>query len=179
MEFTPEIKEVKERSTYFDFGVHNVQIVTLSLDKTPDGKEFVEIFFADKVDNMMQDSARLWFTTTKSANFAFNTLRSIYVHNAPEAKKDAARATIDKMPNTAALVEELKSKLVGKECWFTRYLDPTRTYTGADGIEKKSINKNVYGYEPKLQPELLPDSAVKSAEAVFGVKATDPTESWK
>jgi hypothetical protein len=45
---------------------------------------------------------------------------------------------------------------IGKKCWFTKYPDPKRTYEAADGSIKKSINKNIYGYAPKLREDLMP-----------------------
>lgn len=167
MKFTDDTKQVKEFSdgNWFAFGVHKVQIVSIGLDKTDDGKEFVEVEVVG--ENGEEDKARVWFTTEKAANFSFNVLRQIYVHNAPDDKKDEARDTMDAVKTTDELVEKLQERLLGKECWFTKYLDPTRTYTNKQtGEVKQSVNKNIYGYEPKLHPELMPKEAGTGNAAV-------------
>lgn len=187
MQFTDADKEVKEfNNNRFTFGVHKVQILNFVLDKTDNGKEFIEVFFVDPNNEECEDSARVWFSTDKATNFSFNILRGIYVHNAPEDKKDAARASFDAVKDTTELVELLKSKLLGKEMWYTKFFDPKRTYQGQDGQTYRSINKNIFGYQPKEQPELMPQkdgdkTLYEQGKEIFpgatDVKS-DPTDSW-
>lgn len=167
--FTDEDKVEKEfNSNYFGFGVHKVQLMDFTNGGTGDGeKEYVEVTFCDPEDGDKTDTARVWFTTDAAAAYSFSTLRNIYVHNAPEAKKEQARATFDKLLNTDEMIAEMGDKLVGKEAWFTKYEDPKRTYTGKDGIERKSFNKNIYGYEPKLNTALLPKDVPAGGNAQF------------
>lgn len=155
MKFNDETKAVKEFSekNWLGFGVHKVHIGMIELTEK-NGKECVEITVLGPNDE--EDTAVVWFSTDKAANYSFNVLRQIYVHNAPEARKDAARDTMDSVKDTTELVEKLNEKLVGGECWFTKYLDPSRTYTAQDGTVRQSVNKNIYGYEPKPRPELMP-----------------------
>jgi hypothetical protein len=188
--FTDENKEVKEfnDSNWLGFGVHHVQIATIGLDKTEDGgKEFIEIGVVG--ENGEEDTARVWFTTDAAINYSFNVLRQIYVHNAPEAKKDAARDAMDRIMSTEELVDELQAKLLGGNCWFTKYPDPSRTYVNAAGETKPSINKNVYGYEPKPRPDLLPKDTEEltkdnlaqhfpGSEPATGDAAKDIPEKW-
>jgi hypothetical protein len=183
MKFTDETKEVKEFSdnNWLGFGRHKVQIGFIEQGFTDDdpenGKEYVEVTVLGP--NEEEDTARVWFTTDKAANYSFNVLRQIYVHNAPEDKKEEARATIDAVKSTEELVATLSEKLVGGECWFTKYPDPTRTYTAADGSTRPSINKNVYGYEPKERPELMPkdDQITKSnVDKIFPGSEPFPSE---
>jgi hypothetical protein len=157
MKLNDENKTVKEFTggNWLGFGVHKVQIGMIELGETDAGKEYVEITVLGP--NEEEDTARVWFTSDKAANYSFNVLRQIYVHNAPEEAKDKARDTMDAVASTEELVKVLNEKLIGAECWFTKYPDPTRTYQAADGSVKHSINKNVYGYEPKPHPELLSD----------------------
>lgn len=176
MEFNDAHKEVKEYSSnYFSFGVHRVTIESFGLGTTDDGKEYVEAFFFDPENVDCKDSARLWFTTDKGINNSFNTLRSIFVHNAPEEKKDDARAVMDKVKNTAQMVEILNKTLPGKEMWFTKFFDPERTFTGKDGKVYRSTNKNVYGFRPKEKPDLMPKKdADKDAITAGTVAETFP-----
>lgn len=156
VKFTDENKEVKEfKDNYFSYGVHKVKIAFLEADQTDDGKEFIEVTVMDPEDEELTDTARVWFTTDKAINYSFNVLRGIYTHNAPEDKKAEAGATFDAVTDLKEL-EKIMQKVVGGECWFTKYQDPTRTYPAADGSIRKSVNKNVMGYEPKLREDLLP-----------------------
>lgn len=158
MKFTDENKHVKDfgEQTWLGFGVHKVKIALIELAETDAKKEYIEVTVLG--ENEEEDTARVWFTSDKAANYSFNVLRSIYVHNAPEAKKDAARDAMDGVDGTESMVKLLNEKLIGGECWFTKYPDPTRTYTAQDGSIKQSINKNIYGYEPKLREDLLPEN---------------------
>lgn len=150
---TKTVKEILDGNQYIPFGVSKVKLNIANADKTDGGAEYIEVHVID--ENGAEDSARLWFTTPGSANFSFNVLRQIIIHNTPEAKRDAMKEKIQKLPDTDAMAALLIETCVGKELWFTKYYDPTRTYE-KDGQVKRSINKNVMGYEPKLKPELMP-----------------------
>lgn len=157
-QFSDDEKEVKEFSdgNWLGFGVHKVKIGMIERGETESGKEYIEVTVLG--ENEEEDTARVWFTSDKAANYSFNVLRQIYVHNAPEDKKDAARSTFDAVKDTEEVVKLYNEKLIGGECWFTKYPDPERTYTNANGEIKQSINKNIMGYEPKLRTDLLPEN---------------------
>jgi hypothetical protein len=170
MQFTDETKQVKEfNDNYFGYGVHRVQIAKVTLDETTDGKEFMEIEVVGA--DGQEDSARVWFTSDKAANYSFSILHQIVIHNTPEDKRDVMRANLDALPDTPALAK-LCQGLIGKECWFTKYVDPERTYQDKQGNTRQSVNKNVYGYEPKLKPELLPKNGPVDMGAL-GIGKTD------
>jgi hypothetical protein len=137
---------------WFGFGVHEVTIGEVTEGQTDSGTDFIE--FTLLGDNQEEDTARVWLTE-KSEKYSFRTLKDIYVHCAPEAKKDAARKSFDAAEDSTAVVELLQNCL-GKKIWFTKYPDPKRTYEASDGTIKKSINKNIYGYAPKLREDLMP-----------------------
>lgn len=165
--FTDDDK-AERNSNYFGYGVHKVQLMEFTNGGTGDGeKEYIEVSFCDPDDGEKIDNARVWFTTDAAAQYSFSTLRNIYVHNAPDAKKDAARADFDKLANTDEICTEMNDKLIGKEAWFTKYQDPKRTYTGKDGVVRKSINKNVLGYEPKVNDALMPKETPAGGDANF------------
>lgn len=172
MEFSDAHKKEQDQRNYFDYGVHKVKILGFSHDTTDAGKEFVKAGFTD-MDGDIEDEARVWFTTEEASMYSFNTLRSIFVHNAPEDKKDMAREVVNAAKNTDELIEILNKKLIGKEMWITKYLDPKRTYEAKDGSIKPSINVNMYGYEPKLKESLMPkkETVAQAAGEVF--KATE------
>lgn len=154
--FDDEVKAVKEfsDSNWLGFGVHKVKIGAIEHGLTENDKEYVE--FTVLGENEEEDTARVWFTSQKAANYSFNICRGIYVHNAPKDKKDAARDQFDALEDAEAMVKLMNEKLIGGECWFTKYPSPDRTYQASDGSIRKSIDKNVYGYEPRLREDLLP-----------------------
>lgn len=186
MKFTDDTKQDNFNNQYFDYGVHRVLLGQFELGGTEPGeKEYIEITVMDPDDGEITDTARVWFTTEKAANYSFNVLRQLYVHNAPANAKDKARDTFDAIPDTKKAVELLNEKLIGKEAWFSKYPSPTRTYEAADGTIKKSIDKNVYGYEPKPRPELLPQSlrgddvvADMGGEEATGDAAANVPKDW-
>ena len=142
VKFSPE---AKNDSVYFEEGVHEVQISDIKYGKTDSDKEYVEISVVGK--NKETSSARLWFTTQKASDYAFKILKSIFVHNAPQASKDAMRDKINLIDDSEDIIKLLPT-LKGKSCWFELYRSD-RQYVGADGNPRNSYDKNVYGYEPK------------------------------
>ena len=181
MKFTDDTKQVKEfDSKYFAFGVHKVQLVLFELGGTEEGeKEYIEVTVCDPEDGEKTDTARVWFSTENAANYAFNTLRAIAVHNAKDANKDVMKKAIDAVADTEDLVNFLNDKLVGKEAWFTKFYDPNRTYTNQNGETKRSVNKNIYGYEPADHPELMPsDETSRPASAASANTSIPETDDW-
>lgn len=143
--FTKEHKE-EMGSNYFKPGVHKVKIEKVEFGKTQDDKEFAE--FSVVGENGEEGQARVWFTTDKAINFSFNIIRGIFVHNAPENKKDEMRKKVDACKDTNEL-SVICVALSGKECWYSVFENPERTFTGKDGQLRNSFDRNVYGYEPK------------------------------
>jgi hypothetical protein len=158
MKFNDDIKKENSSGNYFNYGVHKVHLGAIENGETEAGKEYIELTLLG--DNEEEDTARVWFTTDKAANYSFNVLKQIAVHNAPEKSKDAARDAVDACQDTDELVKLFNEKVVGGECWLSVYPSPDRTYTASDGSVKKSIDKNVAGYQLKERPELLPKQDV-------------------
>jgi len=132
---------------YFTEGVHKVTIQLVEADKTQDGKEFFE--FSLLGEEGEEGTARVYWTE-KASPYSFNTVRDIFVHNTPEAKKQAIRDKVDATSNTDELLKLCATNLIDKECWFK--VEKTGTqYTNANGELKDSYNKNIYGYEVKMK----------------------------
>lgn len=152
VKFSDENKKVSEfsGSKYFEEGVHQVRISTVVLDKTKDGKEFLEFgVIGMDDDDEREDSVRFWFTTDGAINFSFNRIREIFVHNAPEDKKDEVRTKFDAIDDTEALEKACTKVLIGKEAWLKVEQNKNRPYTKTDGSTGYSFDKNLTGYEPK------------------------------
>jgi len=169
MDFNDSHKQ--EINTRLPFGVSKVEIIGFNVDKTPSGSEFIEVGFV--TEEGAEDKARLYFTD-KAAKFSFNTCRGILLHNTPETQKEKAKSIIDAVPNHEKLAELMTQKLIGKEAWATKYLDPNRTYE-KDGQTYQSVNVNIFAYEPKLNESLMPkgkpgESVAQAASAVFGTE---------
>lgn len=170
VQFSDEDKVEKEfKNNYFSFGVHMVKTGGFVIDEDDKGREYITIIVMDLADPDISAEVRMWLHTDGARNFTFNTLRQIYVHNAPADQKDAARSTFDKIEDGMALLEVLSKITPDGEAWIDVYPDPERTYTNKNGETKPSINTNVYGYEPKVKLELIP--AVQQA-----LKADDYAE---
>ena len=162
--FNDESKAVKEFGDYLPFGVHKVQLMLAEAGETDAGKPFIEINFA--TEDGIEDKARVWFVSDANANISFNTLRQMLVHNTPEGHKDKARDAVDAVKDIDELATLLNEKMMAGEFWVTKYYDPSRTYTNQAGDTKKSINTNMYGYEPKARPDLMPGKADENGEPV-------------
>lgn len=149
---------------YLPFGISRVQLMLFEHGGTGDDEsEYIEATVCKPEDGEITETARFWFSTDKSANISFNAIRQIVVHNAAEKDKQKARDAVDACGDCEELTTLLNEKLIGGECWFTKYYDPTRTYQNKSGVTKKSVNKNLLGYEPKLKPELMPQDDGQSA----------------
>lgn len=177
--FNDDDKKVKEFAERMPFGVSKVQLVFAEADQTEAGKEFIKLTVANEAG--IEDSALLWFVGG-AANISFNTLRQIAVHSGKDDKqKQLIGEAIDAVEDSEALCALFNEKLIGAELWFTKYYDPSRTYKNSAGYTKKSINNNVYGYEPKLKPELMPQDesqgAASEADKTFpGATPVDASE---
>lgn len=137
--------EHKKDNTFVQEGIHKCKIARIEFGTTDADKEYVE--FGVKTEDGKEDSARLWFTTDKAIAFTFSIIKGIFVHNAPEGKKDEARAAIDALGDTTELEKACKV-LVGKEVWLSVYQNKNRPYQNAQGETRYSFDKNITGYEP-------------------------------
>lgn len=167
-------KEVREFTESMSFGVHTVQLVGAVPSQTEAGKDFIEMTVVNS--DGVEDTARCWFTGGAS-NISFNTLRQIAVHIAEDDKaKQEARDAVDAVASSDELADYLNEKCNGGQLWFSKYYDPERTYQAQDGTMRRSVNKNVYGYEPKLKPELMPSNDKDAVSKVFpGSKVEEPS----
>lgn len=164
-------KDVAERKEYLPFGINKARFVGATASETEAGKDYIEIAVATEAG--IEDSARVWFVG-KAAPYSFQTVQQIIVHSVKsDSDKEKARQAVEACNDSDELADLLNKKCVGAEVWVTKYYDPSRTYTNANGELKKSVNTNIYGYAPKLKPELMPQEtdntvagAVKQANAV-------------
>lgn len=161
---TPE--ETKE-SGYFEFGVHEVKIAKVKIDKHDD-KPYAEIFVENE---SAEDRARLWLHTPDTRRISIDTVRKILIHNqADEDIKQKIREKIQQIKNLADFAAILE-KTVGCTAWFKVSEDEDRTYE-KDGKVKKSINRRIYGYEPK------PDAPKAQAEAKTETQESEAPENF-
>lgn len=170
--FNDEDKTVNEFKENIPFGKHEVQITGAMAEVTEAGKDYIAVGVVD-VDGV-EDEVRLWFTGGAS-NISFNTLRQVAVHCADdEEAKEAARNKVDACKDNDELAAVISELCSGKKVWYTKYYDATRTYQTENGTFR-SINKNIYGYEPKLKPELMPKDTAPAKTAADLVGGEDVT----
>lgn len=155
--FSTEDKEANEFSPRIPFGISEVQLSGVTAGETEAGKDFIEVTVVDK--DGTEDSARVWFVGG-AAKYSFDTLRAIVVHTAKtDADKEKARAAVEACTNNEELASLMNTKCSGGQIWFTKYFNPTRTYSSTSGVTLRSVDKSVLGYEPKLKAELMPDTS--------------------
>lgn len=160
--------EKEEKSfNYFEQGVHKIQISSLEFGFTEDKdeKEYCEITVVDPDNGEKTDKVRLWFHSEGARGFSFSTLRAIFVHNAPEDKKDEIREKFNAIKGTEDLEKACQKMLPGKEAWFSIYESDTRTYQDEKGNVRKSFDKNLTGYEPKPRNTAPKTATVGSGDA--------------
>lgn len=153
--FSDDDKAATDYQERLPFGVSEVKLVGVTAGETEAGKDFVEVTVAN--DAGVEDSARVWFVGGASP-YSFQTLRQIVVHTASEADKEKARMAVEKTKDNDELAALMNKQCIGKQLWFSKYYSRDRTYTTSDGDIRSSIDSSVYGYEPKLKPELMPET---------------------
>lgn len=176
--FNDEDKAASDMAERMPFGVSKVALLEAEAGITDNGKDYIELKVANA--DGIEDSARVWFTG-KASPYSFATLRQIAVHNASAANKEKARMGIESVKDNDELVFLLNKNCIGGELWFTKYYHPTDTYQGSDGQQYRSTNTNIYGYEPKEKPELMPgkmssDDANEAVTAAFGATEAVATD---
>lgn len=138
---TPE--ETRE-STFFNFGTHQIQIAKTQFGKHDD-KPYLDIFVQN---DAAEDRARLWLHTPETRRISIDTVRKILVHNqADEEIKQKIRDKFQQIKNLADF-SALAEKTIGATAWLKVSEDENRSYE-RDGEVKKSINRRLYGYQPK------------------------------
>ncbi|MGI9028170.1 MAG: hypothetical protein ACR2FM_05030 [Candidatus Saccharimonadales bacterium] len=162
--FSDEDKEVREFTESIPFGVHEVQFTGADAGETDAGKDFIEIGVVTK--DGIEDSARLWFVGGASG-ISFNTAHAIAVHQGKDDKEKAdIRDRIEAVADSQELVDVLNDVCASGKLWFSKYFDPKRTYQNQSGETRQSINKSVYGYEPKEKLELM-NTPKENVDKVF------------
>lgn len=143
---TDEDLATRGTSNYFSIGEHEVLIQKAERGTTADGKDYVEFTVLGQDDE--SDTARLWFTTEKASIYAMSIMSGIAVHNRKtDAEKKTARDAIKAIKDTDLVDAKFLAKFVNMDAFYSVY-QSTRTYTGKDGSQKFSYDKNIYGYAP-------------------------------
>lgn len=161
--FSDEDKEVKEFRDSLPFGVSRVQLVLAEAGALDDGREYIEVNV--QAEDGIEDSARCWFTGGAS-NISFNTLRQVAVHQGKdEEEKQKIRDKVDAVKDSQELCDIL-NEYIGGELWVRKEYDPKRTYQNQAGVTKRSVNTNLFGYQPAERPEFMPKKADANGNAV-------------
>jgi hypothetical protein len=147
--FTDEDKVEKVfNNNYFGEGIFKVQIVSVKAGETDKGSEYFEFELVGEGGE--EGNARVYFTE-KAKPYSFNTIRAIFVHNAVnDAAKEKTRKAIDAVKDTDELLK-LCEALRGKECWLLVEKTGEKYTSKSNGREYDQLNKNIYGYEPKMK----------------------------
>lgn len=161
-DFNDEHKE--EQGKYFDIGIHEVVITDVTGGTNDNDKEYIEFTVEGAGKDAKEGKARMWFTTDKAIKYTFNNIRGIFVHNAPEDKKEKAREIVNKTKNSEELVALCKKALVAKLAWY-QVEQSDYTYVNQAGETKNGYNRNITGYEPTPKPKTAVEKMFPDAEA--------------
>lgn len=167
VKFSSDNKKEFDGKKWFEEGVHEVRISTVQLGETDNGKEFLEfgvIGMSD--DDEREDSVRFWFSSDGAINFSFNRIREIFVHNAPDSKKDATREKFDAIEDTEGLEAACVKMLTGKNAWLSVFENKQRPYVAGNGETRYSFDKNLTGYEPKPKSVSTGDAPANNTEPI-------------
>lgn len=155
-QFSQEEKEVREfNNNYFPYGTTRVQVISAKALTTEKNQEVVDVYVVDPENAEITDTVRFFFVGG-APNISFNALREIFIHNIPENDKVAKGELFDTVKDTEALADLMDVEISGGEAWFTKTVDPARTYVGKDGETRQSVNRNLYAYPRKVKPEEMP-----------------------
>lgn len=166
---TDEDLAPRGNNNYFDEGVHNIYITKAVRGTTDNGKEYVEFTVLGEEDQ--EGTARLWFTTDKSAKYALSILAGIAVHNKDtEADKQKVRDAFKKITDTDEVSNKFLERFKNYKAWY-RVSKSDRTYTAQDGSTKYSYDKDIAGYE--LKPKQLTAEQL-TADFLAEGEASDP-----
>lgn len=144
-------------NTYIPEGIHTVAIESFELGTTDSGKAYGEFKVVSIDDPDKNDTARVWFTTPKGIKFSLRKIHGIASHN---AKDPAAQTKVDdfflNIEDTDEL-EKIAKNFKGYDAWF-QVSKSGRFYTGSDGNEYESYDKEIYGYEPRPKTPVSDDT---------------------
>lgn len=150
---TDEDMKSRKSNNYFEEGVHEVIITKAERGETTGGKEYVEFTLLGQEDQ--EGTARLWFTTEKSAKYALGVLAGIAVHNKEsEDEKEKVREAFKKITDTDQVDDKFLARFKNMDAWYSVYKSD-RTYTAQDGSTRNSYDKNIHSYQPKPKAQDL------------------------
>lgn len=161
---TDEDMTTRKSNNYFEEGVHQVIITNAERGETTGGKEYVEFSLLGQEDQ--EGTARLWFTTEKSAKYALSVLAGIAVHNKEtEEEKQKVREAFKKITDTDQVDNKFLDRFKNMDAWYSVYKSD-RTYTAQDGSTKNSYDKNIHSYQPKPKAQSILDEFKATGEVV-------------
>lgn len=165
----------KGGANYLGIGIHDVTVTAVELVQAKTGTMGMKFL----VENAEGKSDVSMWLSEGALPYTIENVSRLVVHNAEEAKKDAARTMMSNIVSAKELynvVQEILATLEKKKTPFVAYLSIREdkngaTYKDKDGNDKPSLDRNLLSYRPKETP-------VQSAVAATGgtLLADDGTE---
>lgn len=159
-----------EQGKFFSEGVHTVKITGVDIGTNDNDKEYIE--FTVEGQDGETGNARMWFTTDNAIKFTFNTIRSIFVHNAQKGKEQEARDMVNKVKNSDELATLCDKVLIGKEAFYVVERSDY-TYTNAAGEKKQGYNRNLFGWKPEPKKTTVEDLMSANEKPMTGDEVPD------
>lgn len=146
----------KGGANYLGIGVHDVTVTSVELTKASTGTLGIRF----NVENEEGKSSVDMWLSEGALPYTIENISRLVVHNAEDAKKDAARTMMSNIVSAKELfntAQEILATLEKKKTPFTAYLSIRedqngKTYTDKNGEEKPSLVRNLLSYRPKATP---------------------------
>lgn len=152
-------------ANYLGIGIHDVTVTSVELVQASTGTMGIQ-FNVENEDG--QGRVRMWLSEG-ALPYTIENISRLVVHNAEEAKKEAARnmmANIVSAKELFTMVQSILATLAEKKTPFTGFLSIREakdgsTYKDKNGVDRPSTESNLLSYRPK-------ETAVQSAVAATG-----------
>lgn len=160
----------KGGTNYLGIGIHDVSLTSIELVQAKTGTIGVQ-FNVGNSEGQGRD--RMWLSDG-ALPYTIENVSRLVVHNAEEAKKDAARTIMSNIVSAKELytimqqildtLEKKKTPFVGH--LFIREAKNGGTYTDKNGVERPSLETSFLSYRPK---ETLVQSAIAATGGTLSV----------
>lgn len=155
-EMKENILNDKGAANYLGIGVHEVEVVSIEITEAKTGTLGIK-FNVENADG--KNDVTMWLSEA-ALPYTIENVSRLVVHNAEDAKKDAARTMMANIVSAKDLFNTLKEvieTLAKKKTPFSCYLSVREardgsTYTNSQGEEKPSLERNLLSYRPKETP---------------------------
>lgn len=159
-------------NNYFSVGIHEVEIAKVELRKFPSGSRAIVITVSDGT----AEAETFHWLSEKALPYTIDRIGKILIHNTKEENKETLRTALKKINSASKLFESISSEkkpITGFKCWLRVQESETQTYTDKNGVERPSIERDIFGYEPKMNKQSQVKEMLESGETKSDIDLDD------